>query len=131
VLLNQNTLDQPGGSVITRRTLIIYNFGAALLFAVIGALSLLSFDHLLSRPAALPPFDPASAKVIQEEPDIERLRSHAAFYFDLGRELKRARYTDTDTSVRDFRLVCLLLILAFAVGGAMTLKAIKGSAKQD
>jgi hypothetical protein len=111
--------------------LIIYNFGAALLFAVIGALSLLSFDHLLSRPAALPPFDPASAKVIQEEPDIERLRSHAAFYFDLGRELKRARYSDTDSLIRDFRSLCFLLTIAFAVGGALSLKATKSAAKRD
>jgi len=117
--------------VITRRTLIIYNFGAALLFAAIGALSLLSFDQFLSRPAALPPFDPASAKVIQEEPDIERLRSHAAFYFDLGRELKRARYSDTDSLVRDFRSLCFLLTIAFAVGGALSLKATKSAAKQD
>ena len=40
-------------------------------------------------------------------------------------DMKRARYTDTDTSVRDFRLVCLLLALAFAAGGAMSMKVIK------
>jgi hypothetical protein len=114
--------------VITRRTLLIYNFGAAALFVVIAALSLLTSDSVLSRPAALPPFDPASAKAIQEEPDVERLRSQAAFYFELGRDLKRARYTDTDTSVRDFRVVCLLLAIAFAAGGAMTLQVTKGMA---
>ena len=112
--------------MITRRTLIIYNFGAALLFVVVGALSLFTFDHFLNRPVALPPFDPASAKAIQEEQDIERLRSQAAFYFELGRELKRARYSDTDTLIRDFRSLCFLLALIFAAGGAMSLQATKG-----
>ena len=108
---------------ITRRTLIIYNFGIALLFVVIGGLSLITFEHFLNRPAVLPPFDPASAKAIQEEGDPERLRSQAAFYFELGRELKRARYADTDTLVRDFRYLCFLLSAIFAVGGAIAIAA--------
>lgn len=114
--------------MITRRTLLIYNFGAALLFVAIGALSLVTSDSALNRPVALPPFDPASAKVIQEEPDIERLRSQAAFYFELGRDLKRARYTDNDTSVRDFRLVCAVLAIVFAAAGAMSMRVTKGMA---
>lgn len=114
--------------MITRRTLVIYNFGIALLFAVIGALSLFTVEHFLDRPAVLPPFDPASAKAIQEEQDPERLRSQAAFYFELGRELKRARYSDTDTFVRDFRSLCFLLGVIFAVGGALSLKMTKGMA---
>ena len=112
--------------MITRRTLIIYNFGIALLFTVIGALSLITFENFLSRPAALPPFDPASVKAIQEESDIERLRSQASFYFELGRDLKRARYSDTDTLIHDFRSLCFLLGAIFAVGGAMSLQATKG-----
>jgi hypothetical protein len=110
--------------------LLIYNFGAALLFALIGVLSLFTADGILNRPVALPPFDPASAKAIQEEADLERLRSQAAFYFELGRDLKRARYTDTDTSVRDFRFVCLLLAMVFAAGGAMSLQVTKGMAQK-
>jgi len=112
--------------VITRRTLIIYNFGAALLFVVIGSLTMLTFEHFLSRPTVLPPFDPASATAIQEEQDLERLRSQAAFYFELGRDLKRARYSDTDTFIRDFRCLCFFLAVVFAVGGAMSLQATKG-----
>ena len=113
--------------MITPRTLLIYHFGIALLFAVIGVLSLFTFEHFLDRPAALPPFDPASAKAIQEEPDPERLRSQAAFYFDLGRDLKRARYSDTDTLIRDLRSLCFLLAVVFAAGGAMSLQATKGA----
>jgi hypothetical protein len=108
--------------VFTQRTLLIYNFGLALTFVVIGALSLFTFEHFLNRPAAaVPPFDSASSQAIHTEPDIEQLRSRAAFYFELGRELKRARYSDTDTLVRDFRLLCFLLGAAFTVGGAMSL----------
>jgi len=112
--------------VLTKRTLLIYNFGLALTFVVIGALSLLTFEHFLNRPAAaIPPFDSASSQAIQTEQDIERLRTHAAFYFQLGRDLKRARYSDTDTLVRDFRYLCFLLGAIFAVGGAMSLAAVK------
>jgi hypothetical protein len=100
--------------------LLIYNFGIALLFVVVGTLSLITFEHLLSRPAVLPPFDPASAKAIQAEPDPEKLRAQAMFYFDLGRDLKRARYSDTDTLVHDFRFLCFLLGAIFTVGGAMS-----------
>lgn len=112
--------------MITRRTLIIYNFGIALLFVVIGALSLFAFERFLDRPAVLPPFDPGSAKAILEEQDPERLRSQATFYFELGRELKRARYSDTDTLIHDFRSLCFLLGIIFAVGGAMSLRVTKG-----
>lgn len=107
--------------MITRRTLLIYNFGMALTFVVIGALSLFTFEQLLSRPAVVPPFDSASQKAMQAEPDIERLRTQAVFYFELGRELKRARYSDTDTLIHDFRSLCFLLCSIFVVGGAMSL----------
>jgi hypothetical protein len=114
--------------MITSRTLLIYNFGIALTFVVIGLLSLLTFEHLLSRPVALPPFDPASSKAIQAEPDLEKLRSQALFYFELGRDLKRARYSDTDTLVHDFRFLCFLLSVVFAVGGMMAVMATRAAA---
>jgi hypothetical protein len=112
--------------VFTKRTLLIYNFGLALTFAVIGALTMATFEHFLNRPAtAIPPFDVASSQAIREEQDIEKLRTRAAFYFDLGRDLKRARYSDTDTLVRDFRFLCFLLGAIFTVGGAMSLVTLK------
>ena len=111
--------------MFTRRTLLIYNFGIAVAFAVIGALSLITFEQLLNRPTVVPPFDPASQKAIQAEQDIERLRTQAAFYFTLGRELRRSRYSDTDTLVHDFRYLCFLLGAIFAVGGVMSFAAIR------
>jgi hypothetical protein len=112
--------------VFTKRTLLIYNFGLALLFLVVGALTVSTFEHFLNRPAAaIPPFDAASAKAMAEEQDIERLRMRATFYFELGRDLKKARYSDTDTLVRDFRFLCFLLGAIFTVGGAMSLATMK------
>lgn len=109
--------------MIKKRTQLIYQFGMAILFAVVGALSLITFEQLLSRPSVVPPFDVSSRKAIHEEQDIEKLRSQATFYFELGRELKRARYADTDTLVRDFRYLCFLLSAIFAVGGAIAIAA--------
>lgn len=118
--------------MFSKRTLLIYNFGLALLFVVVGALTMATFESFLNRPAAaIPPFDAASAKAIHEEQDIEHLRTRATFYFELGRDLKRARYSDTDTLVRDFRFLCFLLGAIFAVGGAMSLVAVKVNAQQN
>ena len=115
--------------MFSKRTLLIYNFGLALLFLVVGMLTMATFEHFLNRPpAAIPPFDAASAKAIREEQDIEKLRTRAVFYFELGRDLKRARYSDTDTLVRDFRFLCFLLGAIFAVGGTMSLATMKKAA---
>ena len=117
--------------MFTKRTLLIYNFGLALTFAVIGALSLLTFEHFLIRPATvIPPFDAASMKAIQEETDMEKLRARAAFYFELGRDLKRARYSDTDSLVRDFRFLCFLLGGIFAVSGVMSIVTLRAAARE-
>jgi hypothetical protein len=117
--------------VFTKRTLLIYNFGLALLFLVIGMLTMATFEHFLNRPpAAIPPFDAASAQAIRTEQEIEQLRSRAVFYFELGRDLKRARYSDTDTLVRDFRYLCFLLGAIFTVGGAMSLVTMKIASTQ-
>ena len=104
--------------MITQRTLLIYNFGIALIFVAIGLLSLFALDPFTNR-TVLPPFDNASLTAIQEEKDLESLRDRASFYFKLGRDLKRARYADTDTFFHDFRFFCFILGAAFALGGAM------------
>src|SRR5580765_7712905 len=86
---------------------------------MMGALSLLAYERLIDRPVIQPPFDPSLLTVIKVETDIERLRSKAAFYFELGRDLKRARYADSDTGARDFRIVCFLIAGFLAIGGGM------------
>ena len=114
--------------VITRQTLLIYNFGIAIVFVVAAALSLL-FEPILDRPTIQPPFDPSSLTAMKQESDVERLRQQAAFYFELGRDLKRARYSDTNTQFRDFRVLCIALVVAFALGGAMTMAVTKAAAQ--
>ena len=113
--------------MVTRQTLLIYNFGIAIIFVAIGLLSLVTLDPFSNR-TVQPPFDPASQTAIQEEKDIEHLRSRAAFYFELGRDLKRARYADTDTLFHDFRFLCFLIGAAFALGGAMAYLATRSGA---
>jgi hypothetical protein len=111
--------------VITRQALLIYNFGLAIAFVAIGLLSLLAYERLMDRPVIMPPFDQASLAAIKEEADPERLRTQAAFYFELGRDLKRARYADTDTGARDFRVVCFLIGALLTAGGFMIMAATK------
>jgi hypothetical protein len=114
--------------MITRRTLLVYNFGIALTFVAIGVLSLIALDPFTKRSAIVPPFDPASHAAIQEEQNVEHLRSRATFYFELGRELKRARYADSDNLFSEFRYLCFILGAAFAVGGVMAVAATRHSA---
>jgi len=111
-------------TVITPRLLVFYNFGIALLFAVIGLMSLFVFEPLVTRAVVVPPFDDASYKVMREEQDVERLRARALFYFELGRDLKRARYSDTDTLFADLRKVAFMIAVAFAIGGALSLRVL-------
>jgi hypothetical protein len=106
--------------MISRNTLLIYNFGLALTFLVLGALTTVTFEHFMNRPAAIPPFDDASVKAIHEEQDMEKLRARAMFYFGLGKDLKRARYSDTDALIRDFRFLCFLLGAIFLAGGTIS-----------
>ena len=53
------------------------------------------------------------------------------FYFELGRDLKRARYSDTDTLARDFRFLCFLLGAIFVVGGAISHVTVKAAARRN
>jgi hypothetical protein len=106
--------------MISRRTLVIYNFGLAVLFLLVGLIGIYALESV-SRPVALPPFDQASQVAIGEEKDMERLRSRALFYFELARDLKRARYSDQDANFGAFRTVFFVAAIIFAIGGLMTL----------
>ena len=104
--------------MITRRTLLLYNFGIALIFVMIGLLSLVALDPFTNR-TVLPPFDRASHTAIQEDQDLENLRARAIFYFELGRDLKNARYIDSDTLFHDARSMCFILAAVFTLGGVL------------
>src|SRR4051812_21575102 len=111
--------------VITPRLLLLYNFGIALLFVVIGLFSLFALEPYLNRPTVVPPFDASSHKAIEEEQDIDKLRGRAIFYFEIGRELKQARYSDSDTFLADMRKLSFLIAFAFALGGVFSLFVVK------
>jgi hypothetical protein len=111
--------------MITPRLLLLYNFGIALLFVVIALFSMAILEPALTRTAVVPPFDVASQNAIHAEQDLERLRARAAFYFELGRDLKRARYADTDTLFADLRKISFAIAIAFAIGGVLSFQVIK------
>ena len=106
--------------MISRRTLVIYNFGLALMFLLVGLIGIYALEAA-NRPVAVPPFDQASQVAIAEEKEIERLRARATFYFELARDLKRARYSDQDSYFGGFRTVFFIAAIIFAIGGLMTL----------
>ena len=108
--------------MITRRALLIYHFGIAALLLVIGAVSVYAVDvGAPGRLTEMPTFDRESRTTLSEERDVEALRSRSLFYFDLGRELKKARVRDTVRLFYDVRTFAFVVAALFALGGLMLL----------
>jgi hypothetical protein len=110
--------------VVTRRALLIYNFGIALILLTIGFVTVYAGDALQqqsSRLTELPNFDSTSRKAIEEQPELDPLRSRALFYFDLAHELKKARNSDNSRYFYDARTVVWVLAALFILAGLMTL----------
>jgi hypothetical protein len=112
-----------GGIVVTRRALLIYHFGIALILLSIGFVTVYAGDAMKqsSRLTELPNFDATSRKAIEEQQDLDPLRARALFYFDLAHELKKARNTDSTRYFYDARTVVWVLAALFVLGGLMTL----------
>ena len=109
--------------MVTRRALLIYNFGIALILLSIGFLTVYAGDAMKqsSRLTELPNFDAPSRRAIEEQQELDPLRSRALFYFDLAHELKKARNIDSTRYFYDARTVVWLLAALFILGGLMTL----------
>ena len=109
--------------MVTRRALLIYNFGIALILLTIGFVTVYAGDAMKqsSRLTELPNFDAASRKAIEEQPELDPLRSRALFYFDLAHELMKARNSDSTRYFYDARTVVWVLAALFVLGGLMTL----------
>jgi hypothetical protein len=106
--------------MITRRTLLLYNFGIAGLLAFIGAMSILGADAAqIKRLNDLPSFNAESRAYVTDEQDLERLRSRTLFYFDVARDLKRARTDDSSKLFKDVSTLAFFVAALFAIGGAM------------
>lgn len=106
--------------MITPRTLLLYNFGIAGLLAFIGAMSILGADAAqIKRLNDLPSFNAESRAYITDETEIERLRGRAVFYFDVARDLKRARTDDSGKVFKDASTLAFFVAALFAIGGVM------------
>jgi hypothetical protein len=109
--------------VLTRRALLIYNFGLSLILVAVGLASIFAADamHQSSRVTNLPTFDKDSREAIEKQPDLEQLRSRALFYFELARELKKARTVDNSQYYYDARRLAFIVAGLFALAGIMIL----------
>jgi len=106
--------------MVTRRTLLLYNFGLAVLLVFIGAMSILGADaSQIKRLNDLPNFNAEALNYILEEQDIEKLRSRSQFYFDVARDLKRARTDDSSKVFKDASTLAFFVAALFAIGGVL------------
>ena len=112
--------------MVTRRTLLLYHFGACFAFVVMGLLSpyvIESFLPTMGKEITLPPLSPAAVKELRETQDVQRLRSQALFYFELARDFKRAQSTVEQEEVLAVRYICYILAGVLGLGGLLTLAA--------
>ena len=106
--------------MITRRTLLLYNFGIAALLVFIGALSMVGADAAqIKRLNDLPNFNAEARAHITDEQDLERLRTRSLFYFDVARDLKRARTDDSSKVFKDASTLAFFVAALFLVAGVM------------
>jgi len=108
--------------MITRRTLLLYNFGIAALLVFIGILSMVGADaSQIKRLNDLPNFNAEARAFLTDETDLERLRSRSVFYFEVARDLKRARTDDNSRVFKDASTLAFFVAILFALSGGMQL----------
>ncbi len=110
--------------MITRRTLLIFNFGIAALFVLVGVLSVYALSVVQPGPTqvAVPPaFNTSALHAIAEEKDLEKLRSSAVFYYELARDFRQARYAATEGYLYDVRVLSFFVAGLFLIGGLLSL----------
>ena len=109
--------------MITRRTLLIFNFGVAVLFALVGLLSIyvMSVVQPGSQFSVPPAFNTSVLQSISEEKDAEKLRSQAVFYYELARDFRKARHAATEGYLYDVRLLAFFVAGLFAIGGLLVI----------
>lgn len=106
--------------MVTRRTLLLYNFGIAALLAFIGAMSIVGADAAqIRRLNDLPNFNAEALTYIADEQDIEKLRTRTQFYFGVARDLKVARTDDSSKVFKDASTLAFFVAALFAVGGVL------------
>jgi len=111
--------------MITRRTLLIFNFGVAVLFVLVGLLSVYAMSVVQPNPnqIAVPPaFNVSALRGISEEKDVEKLRSQTIFYYELARDFRLARYAATEGYLYDVRLLSFFVAGLFFIGGLLVVR---------
>jgi hypothetical protein len=112
--------------VITRRTLLLFQFGVCITFLVIGTLSTYAIETLLpnlGKTVILASLDKNARKELETIDDVEKLRPKAQFYFDLAVQLKQAHGTQEANLIDAGANVCYILAALFAMGGLLILAA--------
>lgn len=111
--------------MVTRRTLLIFNFGVAVLFVMVGLLSIYAMSVVQPNPSQVevpPAFNASALRGITEEKDAEKLRSQAIFYYELARDFRLARYAATEGYLYDVRLLSFFVSGLFVIGGLLVLR---------
>ena len=107
---------------VSLRSLLLYNFGFAVAFLVIGALSVYSLDYMKPNRANESPALATKARLaIENEQALEVVRGRALFYFDISRDMRRARVEDETESYSDVRTLAFAVAALFALGGILAL----------
>jgi len=103
--------------VVSLKSVLLLNFGAALAFSLLGMLSVYSGTLLpADKYRNVPMFD-AAERAAMDQAEPSRERAQAMYYFDSARELSRARSGDTERYLADVRLLCFTAAILFALGG--------------
>lgn len=108
--------------MITKRSLLVYNFGLAGLFALIGLLSVYALSILApgANQVEVPPaFNVTVLHAIADEKDPEKLRSQAVFYYELARDFRKARYAAAEGYLSDVRMLSFFVAGLFVIGGLL------------
>lgn len=113
-----------------RRALLIYNFALAAILLVAATLSTYAVQVTMqsSQVTDMPTFDAETRAALDKQPDLEQLRARALFYFDLARELKRARGVETLQLIYDARRLALIAAGLFFLSGILTLVLVPAGA---
>ena len=107
---------------VSLRTLLLFNFGFALVFVLVGMLSVYSLDYTRpNRASESPAFAKKARTDIESEQATEVIRGRALFYFDVASGMRRARMEDDESDYRDVQLLSFFVAGLFALGGMLGL----------
>jgi hypothetical protein len=107
--------------VITRRTLLIFQFGGCLVFILSGLVSTYTITTLMPSvgKGVIQGLEASSRQALVEEEDVEQVRNKGLYYFDLAEGLKQAQASEELSILETVRHFCYLLAAVFGLGGLL------------